>query len=174
MKNKVLQQLNILEESRRSLMSLCEQVPEESLQRQPQPGKWSVMQIITHLITSEQLSLNYIRKKSQGIKDLPNTGIGADARMFLLKISQRIPLKYKAPKVVVQHTPETLSFEKSRQAWENLRKELHSFIINMESQDLKKAIYKHPVGGRLNILQALIFFQEHFNHHLPQINRLIK
>ena len=93
--------------------------------------------------------------------------------IFLLKISQRVPLKYKAPKAVVQHTPEPLSLSELKEQWNSLRNDLRDFLEKIEDKNIRKKIYRHPVG-RFNVVQAVTFFREHFQHHLPQIKRLLQ
>ena len=136
--------------------------------------KWSIAQILTHLLTSERLSVGYMKKKSLGINSIQNSGLAEEVRYGLLKMSQRIPfLKYRAPKVVVENTPLALPFEDLKREWQSLRDDLRTFLDSIDERNISKKIYKHPVAGRLNVKQAIGFFGEHFNHHLPQIKRLL-
>lgn len=137
-------------------------------------GKWSIAQILTHIITAEKLSLSYMKKKSLGVDSLDNSGIFDDARYYFLKVSQYISfLKYKAPKVVVENTPPALSKAEVKREWDTLRSDLKTFLEKIEEKNLRKKIYKHAVAGRLNVKHAISFFEDHFNHHLPQIKRLL-
>lgn len=135
--------------------------------------KWSISQILAHLILAEQLSLQYIRKKSLGIEQAGDTNVLDDLKYAALKISQRLPLKYKAPKVLGEGAPSQLSLEQITIKWNDTRNELKSLLDGMESRHVKRKIYKHAIAGRLNILHAVDFFTEHLNHHFPQIRRLI-
>jgi hypothetical protein len=134
-------------------------------------GKWSINEIVSHLVTSERLSMAYIKKKSNAIETLEDTGILEEMKMLLLIISQRIPFKFKAPKLVVDHTPKH-SVVESEEKWNEVRKELLFFIQKTNPRHSKRKIYKHPAVGKLNIGQAMTFFKEHIIHHLPQIQRL--
>jgi hypothetical protein len=55
-----------LEKQRNDILSLLTFLPETQLHQHP-PGKWSIAQIISHLIASEQLSVNYLNKKIRAI-----------------------------------------------------------------------------------------------------------
>jgi hypothetical protein len=114
-----------------------------------------------------------MKKKSLGIKEAGNSGLWEDLKFFILKISQRVPLKYKAPRVLAESEPPTLSYNEIAKAWEHERNELKTFLEHLEDADVKKKIYKHVFSGRLNVMQAVSFFREHANHHLPQIKRLL-
>ncbi len=162
-----------IEQQRANLIKRLQTLPTEVYHRSPAQGQWSISQVMTHLITAERLSLMYMKKKAQGIDQLPDAGLLASLRIMVLKVSQRFPLKFKAPKVVVENTPPAWSFEEMVTQWDTLRQELATFLNNIEERHVHRQVYKHPLAGRLDARQAMIFFQEHIIHHQPQINRLI-
>jgi uncharacterized damage-inducible protein DinB len=164
---------NKLEAQRENLLHRVASVSADDWNRAPKPGKWSIGQILTHLLTAEQLSIGYMKKKSLGIDQLRSSGPIESLKLFLLKISQRVPLRYRAPEVVVQHTPEAFSRVELTEKWEKTRSDLKQLLEKISDKDERKLIYRHPVAGRLNAGQAMIFFQEHIIHHWPQINRLL-
>jgi hypothetical protein len=163
-----------LEEDRVSLLATLATLHESKLSSNPVIGKWSINQILTHLLTSEQLTLAYLKKKSLGIDKLRNSGLWESVRMFLLKWSQRFPiLKYNAPKHLLANTPEALPLDELARRWSHSRIELNHFLDSISDKDLHKLIYKHPVAGRFDVIQCLTFMREHYHHHLPQIKRLL-
>ncbi|MCU0418280.1 MAG: DinB family protein [Cyclobacteriaceae bacterium] len=143
------------------------------LTAKPTPQSWSALEVVAHLVTAERLSIQYIRKKKQGIATLGNTGPWEEFKFFLLKVSQRIGFRYRAPKAVVASTPAFASLEQAREAWAHQRGELKKLLDEFSEQDVRKKIFKHPFAGRLNILQTVTFFGEHVRHHQPQIDRLV-
>lgn len=163
-----------LEKQREEILQSVKQLSHEAFNQAPKPGKWSVAQILTHILTSEKLSLGYMRKKVQGIDRLEDSGILESLRLWLLIVSQRIPVKYKAPRVVVENTPETLSLAQVTEEWTNFRKELAVFLSMIDDKHARRVIYKHPLAGRFDVRQTLIFFREHINHHRPQIERILR
>ena len=160
-----------LEQQREALLSSVKNLSEEKYNTSAFSGKWSISQILTHLLTSEKLSLAYIKKKAQGIDKVKNSGLVETLRLWLLIISQRIPLKYKAPKVMVENTPPAMPLPKLIEEWSIVRSELKQFLENMEDKHVRRVIYKHPIAGRLDVRQTMIFFREHIIHHTPQIKR---
>jgi hypothetical protein len=163
-----------LEGERISLLTTLATVSEKTLSSSPASGKWSVNQILIHLLTSEKLTLAYLRKKSLGIDQLKNSGPWEWIRINILKWSQRLPvLKYKAPKYVLSNTPDALPLEELERRWTSVRMELRQFLDTVKDSDVRKLIYKHPVAGRFDVVQCLMFMREHYHHHLPQIKRLL-
>lgn len=164
-----------LERQRLEIVEQIKSLSPEKFNRQPGPGKWSIAQILTHIITAEQLSLAYMKKKIPAIGELDNSGIGESVRLGLLIISQRIPaLKFKAPPVVVNSTPAPYTLIEVLEKWGQQRMELKNFLEDFEEIHTRKVLYKHPIAGRFDTRQAIVFFHEHIVHHLPQIKRLYK
>jgi uncharacterized damage-inducible protein DinB len=136
-------------------------------------GKWSVAQILIHIITSEKLALQYMQKKSLGIDQLKNSGPVEAIKLVLLTISQRIPVKYKAPKPIREKTPDAPAKELLFKLWDGERENLRLFLERIDSKHIQKMIFKHPVAGMLDTSQGLAFLREHIIHHKPQIAALL-
>lgn len=164
---------NTLEGSKANLLTLVSKMTEEELNRKPEPGKWSIGQILYHLLQVEVLSLQYMRKKMDNVTDINNTSVKERLRMVMLRGSLALPLKYKAPKVVSENIPEEINLEGVKVSWTAIRNELYLFIDNLPEDMLRHKIFRHPFIGMINIGQVLSFYQSHFNHHLPQIKRLL-
>lgn len=167
--------LDRLEAERSDLLQALSTLPDQRFNTHPAPGKWSISQILTHIITSERLTLLYMKKKSLGIDQLDNSGWLESLKMILLRVSQRLPfLTFKAPRIVVEHTPDALSYEETVKQWNKVRTAMREFLEVIDEKHVRKKIYKHPVAGRLDAAQALDFCGEHIRHHLPQIRKLMK
>lgn len=173
MNSKLQHLFDSLETDRINLMSTLKALSPDKLQRAPE-GKWSIHQILAHIIAAEKLSVMYLSKKILGIKEVEDTGLLEEIKMVLLQISQRLPLKFKAPRVVVENTHAYASMEELTTDWVKARVELKTLLEKFEDTHIRKKIYKHIRAGRLNIQHALMFLREHIIHHQPQIDRLLK
>jgi hypothetical protein len=172
--NSKLQQLfDKLEADRNNLLVTLRTFPSDRLEYAPE-GKWSIREILAHLISAEKLSVQYINKKILGIRDVEDTGVWDEVKMVLLQASQRLPLKFKAPTGLVENTPANQNLDQLMADWEKTRVELKILLEKFDDTQIRKKIYKHVRAGRLNIQHALMFFREHIIHHSPQINRLLK
>jgi uncharacterized damage-inducible protein DinB len=134
-------------------------------------GKWSISQIAGHLITAEQLSVGYISKKINAINEVGSTGLLGEIKLWVFIVSQRLPLKYKAPKNLGDQPKSYPDLATLERDWNHARLELKTLLEKFPDAGLRKKIYRHPVMGRCSILHALIFFREHIIHHYPQIKR---
>lgn len=140
----------------------------------PGNNKWSIHQILAHLVAAEKLSVQYVRKKMQGIDQAKDAGLTESLKMIVLKISQRLPFKFNAPQPVVALTATYSNLDELITDWDTTRATLKNLLEEIGDDQTKRLIFKHPVVGKLDIAQALEFMKEHVAHHLPQVKRLLK
>jgi uncharacterized damage-inducible protein DinB len=146
---------------------------DEQLNRPPQPDKWSVVQVLYHLIQSDRLITAYIKKKMISEGELARTDIRTWFRMLLLQMALRGPFKFKAPPMVAQVPDfETLAVIKS--AWSQSDQDFQAMLEAFPPHLLSREIFRHPYSGHLNIQQTLDFMADHFSHHLKQVNRILE
>lgn len=161
-----------LEVQRHELLEKVKQVPDK-FDAKPNDKKWSLHQLLAHLVAAEKLSNQYISKKIQGIDHAGDTGIMEDLKMGVLKVSQRLPLKFNAPKPVVATTNSYTNLAALIAEWDSTREDFKQLLNQVKDDQLKRKVYKHVIAGRLNIVHAVEFLHEHVAHHLPQVNRLL-
>jgi uncharacterized damage-inducible protein DinB len=164
---------NAIEKQRYNLLSSLKNLSNDELNAHP-PTKWSINQIIAHLITAEDLSIQYLNKKILGVNEAKDSGLIEELKMILLIVSQRLPLKFKAPKIMVDRTSNETDLNKLIADWDKTRIELKNILDRIENHHIKRKIYRHVRVGMLNIQHTLRFIGEHVGHHTPQIKKLLK
>ena len=103
--------------------------------------------------------------------ELPNTGIKNFLASKILNSKLNSEQKFKVPKILSQ--PDNgISFDELKENWDNSRLYLINTVENFPKDKMNKAIFKHPVAGKLSISQTLSFMINHLKHHVPQINNL--
>ncbi|MBX0331682.1 DinB family protein [Pontibacter sp. HSC-14F20] len=159
-----------LEESRNRLVGELEGLDEELLNRATPTGKWSINQIVAHLIQVEQLTNSYIQRKLQEDK-LESASLAHTFRSLLLRVALHSGMKFKAPDAVAK-VPAYASLNSLRIQWDAARYQLEDTLTELPQQQLDKCVFRHPYAGMLTIGQTLDFLQDHFSHHARQISRL--
>jgi uncharacterized damage-inducible protein DinB len=149
------------------------EVEDEVLYQKIEQKKWSIIQILNHLILAERMSLRYIQKKFPAIDQLYDAGLKATAAMKAMKIAQRSSRKFKAPDQVSQPEGDT-SLSDIKTNWKVVQDELKSFLDNYPDKYLKKALFKHPFIGRVSLNQMMEINIEHMRRHQLQIEQLLK
>lgn len=165
---------DILEETTKAILKEVSALSSRTYHERPQEGKWSISEILTHILTSEKMSLEYMKKKYQGVETLGDTGIREDLLFIVLKISQRLPMKYNVPPVVLAKTPTPLSYGDFVRQWHDTREEMLRFLEAVPERNIRKKLFRHPAVGMLGIEHAVRFMNEHLNHHRPQILRIVE
>lgn len=159
-----------LEQQRTELINELKSVNPEQL-NQSLNGKWSISQIAGHLIQAERMSVGYMAKKINALKEVDDTGLWGELKLWIFIASQRLPLKYRAPKNLGEKPPAYADFAALEHDWNEARLDLKMFLEPVPDWGLHKQIYRHPVMGRCSVVHALKFFREHIIHHHPQIKR---
>ena len=161
-----------LEAQRISLIHKLSSLPSDILNYQIKDGKWSILQILEHIILSEELSLGYALKKTQKPSKLRNVSVKNWISGKILNRVLRLNIKYKAPAVVYPSADGALNLHDLERRWEESRKKI--FVLNDASPKvLEKGILKHPYTGYMNFSQMLTFFSAHYVHHLSQISEIV-
>jgi hypothetical protein len=167
--------LDSLDKELDELLEYLRPYTDEMLNTRPGPGRWSALQVMHHLMKTEALSLQYVRKKLSFNPRLKRAGFLTASRSFLLDIYFRLPFKFKAPEVVSEASlPENSSFEEVHVQWLDLRRQLREFLAGLPGDTLGREIYRHPFAGRLSGRGMIRFFSGHFMRHKKQIERTIQ
>ncbi len=162
-----------IETERKNLFTNLRQYSDETINKKPSPEAWSVSEVINHLMASESASLKYLQKKTLDTSKADKTGIKNAWKLLILKIAFVIPAKFKAPEVV---KPESRfeSLADSEKKWNEIRSGIYTLLIGLKEEDYEKEIWKHALGGKMNIYQMLDFFNFHFGRHWKQIERTLE
>ncbi len=117
------------------------------------------------------LPLEYMEKKSQG--PLDKSGLGSTIRSALLTRALRNrKKKYKAPGAI-GNPDDRPDIDAIAQSYRQVRADMRRFIMEVDDDLLDKAIFKHPVIGRINLAQTLSFLREHMARHAEQVQERI-
>ena len=163
---------NRLEAERKSLFKELAGYPDSVLNTKPSPQAWSVVQVIKHLMASEEASLKYLQKKTLSTSGVKPAGFSGKWRLMLTKVIFMVPVKFKAPEIMEPDTTE-VSLKELDTQWEKLRMALFELLDKLPENDLDKEIWKHIIAGKMNIYQMLDFFHFHFVRHRKQIERTL-
>lgn len=145
----------------------------DKLNIKPSEDKWSITQIISHIIESETGTNKYVNYKLKEVDSLKNTGLKNLINSKGLNTALKSDKKFKAP-AVVSNPANDLDFDTLKNQWDKSREYLANTVNNFPKKALKKAIFKHPVAGPLNILQTFDFLINHIKHHQKQLDDLVK
>lgn len=161
-----------IEANRKQLLQELKQYPDAVLNKNPAPGKWSVIQVLEHLMASEGASLRYLQKKTLDTSKAAPAGVKGAAKLLLTKAAFMLPIKFKAPEIMEPVTS-NVSLKEAEEKWTSIRSGLYQLLSKLPEKDLDKEIWKHVVSGKMNAYQMIEFFNFHFKRHQGQIERTL-
>jgi uncharacterized damage-inducible protein DinB len=168
----LLTQFERMEALRKLIDAKIDGVDGATLNRTPGTACWSVVQVMSHLVKSESLSVAYIRRKAGESGTLKTAGLGEAVRSALINFAMTVPVRFSAPAVVAE-VPENDDPAAVRQRWEQVRAELRQVIESMPDSLFDKTVYRHPRAGLMNLRQALSFMEAHATRHARQIDETL-
>lgn len=143
----------------------------ENLTKAPK-GEWNGLQILEHVMTSEQGCLAYMMKKtSSGYEDLAKVGEEEIKNSKILNEKLASDEKWKAPEVLPEPKGEA-SLSQMIQQWDEIHSKFEKFLRQLDVNFYDRLIFRHPFTGMLNLEQTFDFLTEHINHHMHQLKRL--
>lgn len=167
----LLSKFDTIEKQREAIYAALESIDEKTLHLKPAIDKWSIIQIIFHLVKAEHISIISIQNNLLKNKNTSNAGMSSRIRAVVLNYALRTPLKFKAPKIL-GNMPDSYNLNELKKKWIKLRCDLKAILKNIKPEDAKRNLFRHPYAGDVSIFQALDFIREHFLHHNKQIERI--
>lgn len=168
------QQFRRMDAQLNQLLEQLKHLSHQQLNRKPNEESWSVMQVLHHLMLVERYAMLYLQKKLSYNPALKKAGLSASLRELALRAYLRSPLKFQAPESISgANLPAESSFWEIAKQWKLQRAELKSYLESLPPELYSKEVYKHPLAGRLSLKGMMSFFEDHFNRHLRQINRML-
>ena len=168
----ILDKYQLLEQRNKAIMDELEQLESDALYRRLRPDSWNIIQVLNHVRVAEEGTLGYIKKKMKygGIK---STDWSNPIRARLMTVVNNSSLRFKMPSVLKPPSDEG-SIPEIKAQWAELRVSWKEYIRNFPEEYLDKAVFKHPIFGRLSLTQAMDSMITHQNHHYKQIKRIKK
>ncbi|MGB1242435.1 MAG: DinB family protein [Chitinophagales bacterium] len=159
--------LNLLKESQTALFAAIEDVAEESFLQKPAEDKWSIAEIVEHLITTDTGLLYRIQKEGKTIEEVVPQTLSNDK---LVKVVTSRDIKAKAPSFLVPQG-RFKSKADAVAAFEAIRSKVINFVETTELP-LEKITFKHFLLGSLDAKGWVAFMAGHCQRHTLQIEEL--
>ncbi|WP_420580624.1 DinB family protein [Reichenbachiella sp.] len=172
-RSRILEAFDSLEFRRVQLEARLDKMENDLLFIPESEGKWSINQVLAHLSNSEYGTLKYIRKKMLGIDSASKAALGATLRSKLLKLLLDSGFRFKMPQLLSEPSIE-IDYEELKKQFAKNRIAFKELIESFPEEALEKLIFRHPFAGRFSLYQTVRFLEDHYNHHVQQIDRIIK
>ena len=174
-KEPLIKKLQDLQKEKNILFERLKTVSENTLETPSEEGKWSLLQILYHIQISENGTLSYIQKKYlyADKSPIPKKNIFSSLRGMLLQYYFMSNIKGKAPKGL-DTFPEKIYFDKVVKDSQIQSQKWIDFIQSSDENILHTQIFKHPLVGRIDLMDTIQFTVLHFQKHKKQIVNILQ
>ena len=155
---------------REDLLQQLDSLPSEVLSFKAGPDKWSIVEVIEHLVIveedfSKQLSANVPASTLDPNSRTP------DKYQTVIKVMMRdIPVDVPDESIEPHGR---LTLDELLNRWEDIRKKLQGLLAEINADNKDDLVYRHPYGGPLDIAETLHFIDVHFDNHMRHIDRIL-
>lgn len=170
---RVQETLEYLDAQRAALRDAVELVPAAQRQRQPGPDRWSVAQVLQHLMLIETGIGKLVAKLVNKAKA---DGLGPEIETSsILNTNEAAKIGDRTTRVTAPEFVRPQSGVDAVSAWsalEQTREILRAAVIAGDGLALSQLIYPHPVLGPINLYQWILFVGSHEARHTTQIREI--
>ena len=143
---KIRTRLEHLNHARLTLLEQIEAMQHEDLSRRAGPDRWSVLEILQHIILGERGVLQNLPEPSRLVhrRRRPIHFVNYAIVLFILKWDIPVPVPSN------EMIPDGITTLKEiRDQWEQNYNWFKSYINGLNSETVKHAVFRHPVTGPL-------------------------
>ena len=163
--------LEDLEKYRNTLFDELQSLSNKQLNKKTN-NKWSINEHLYHVWLAETSTEKYIRTKTKYPDFIKEMNCLVYFRTIALRFFLKSGIKVKAP-IITTTFPEKIDLKELDKNWRNSRKSFKKLMEDLKNKNLgQKAVFRHPLMGRVNLKLTLYFFNFHFRHHKKAINNL--
>jgi uncharacterized damage-inducible protein DinB len=165
--------LNYLDTERRELRAAVELVPAELRDQQPGPDRWSVAQVLQHLVIIEK---RIGMGMTKWVADAKAAGVGPEVETS--SVLKSLDVALIADRSRPRNAPEEVRPDgelDAASAWtalEQTRAALRAGVMPGEDLALGEVVQPHPVLGPINLYQWLLFVGSHEVRHTGQVREI--
>jgi uncharacterized damage-inducible protein DinB len=165
--------LNYLDTERSSLREAVELVPSARRDESPGTDRWSVGQVLQHLVMIEK---RIGRGMTKWVLDARDGGLGPETETS--SVMNSLPLELIADRSERKTAPEQvrptddLDAASAWTALEQTRAVLRAAALAGDGLALSEVIQTHPVLGPINLYQWLLFVGAHEVRHTAQVREI--
>jgi len=165
--------LNYLDSERADLFAAVELVPTELRDQQPGPDRWSVAQVLQHLVMIEK---RIGMGMTKWVSDAVAGNLGPETETS--SVMSTLPLDLIVDRSKRRNAPEEvrpagdLDAASAWTALEQTRAQLRAAVLPGDGLALGEVIQPHPVLGPINLYQWLLFLGSHEARHTAQVREI--
>jgi hypothetical protein len=141
----------------------------ERLVARPFPGKWTILEIVEHLVLAEREVLQNLPNPPELLERRRTLKAHLVYPLVMAALQLRLPAKVPSSRMIPTGN---VSLTALRLQWDENQHWLRSYISGLGPGGLNRAVFSHPVAGPMTVAQTVHMGQLHLETHARQIRRL--
>ncbi len=163
------ERLHAFNAARAAMLDELEHLDPAALVARPLAGKWSMLDIIEHLVLAERAVFRGLPDPLRLVE--ARRGVGHRIRYLLVMLVLTSGIRVNVPSpAMVPRGDRTLA--ELRRLWDDSQDWVRSCLDHHGPDIARRAVCEHPVAGPLTLEQALRMGQVHLDGHVRQIRAL--
>ena len=162
--------LEKMDRKRLALLEKLAVVAPEDLARKLVPKRWSLLQVLQHIILAEHEVLQGMPNPSKLVPRKRNPFQTINYLLVMLILKWDIPVPVPSSAMVPDGNT---TLPELRKQWDRNFQWLKTYGNGLTVETARQAVFKHPVIGPLTPTQALELGRLHLDSHIRHINRII-
>ncbi len=166
MLEKIQKKFAALESRRKKILNQLKTLPQNHLAVKPGSDKWSIIEVIQHLVLVEQQIVTQADRKPLNLDSSP-TARSREALEMVIEILEK-DIRVDVPSASMEPDGQ-ITLAALRTQWKESRVQLCRFFQHLNKESVDAAVFSHPVAGSLNALDMLDLANVHTDYHMRQI-----
>ena len=161
---------NKLEDQRQGMLAMIEDLPAGQLQFAPSADRWSILQVIQHVVQGETaMRRSEVELRNHPLREHLQPGeMAGIVKEFLEKdIVDAVPDPSMEP-------DGNTTLGELRRLWHEERQAMTLLLATVNEENRNRVMFSHVASGPLTALQMLEIAEAHLGTHTRQIERLLK
>jgi hypothetical protein len=170
MLSNIQQQYDSLTLKLEALLQHLDSLSGEELSFKAGPDRWSVVQVVEHLVIAEKSLLKQLSTH------VPTSTLDPEAKtpekhQTVIKVMER-DIEVDVPHESLEPHG-NIALEDLLNQWNDIRAKLPGWLAEIKPEKKDDPVFQHPYGGPLDIADTLQFFEVHFDNHMRHIDRIL-
>lgn len=162
--------LQLIETKRIRLQQRLSTLEPHVMTTRPRPDKWSIVEIVEHLVLSERVVFgppDALEQRTPRARSLRNRAL-----YWVVMCILRFDIPVKVPSAAL--LPEgTRSVGYLWEQWEASHAALRRWVEASDTRVRQHALFSHPVAGPMTMADTLRMLDVHLDRHIRQIDGLM-
>ena len=169
-KQDLLRRLDQYDQSRQSLIKDVSALPVDTLTGIDRPGRWSILQVLEHIVRSEFSVLQNLPDPVHLVDRKP--GIRSHLGYLSVFIILYFDIPVPVPGSEMAPIGRVSTLDELENEWDKNFLWLTGYFNRLTDKTLRRAVFSHPVTGPLTPARAIRIAQLHLDTHRRHITRI--